>query len=73
MICKQFFEQDVVHLTPTAGKNLIDTILYNAEEFFNAQLIDLDTEMEVVEAYDPVHQKQVPATESWQWKGSWKD
>ena len=34
---------------------MIDTILFNAEEFFSAQFIDLETEMEVVEAYDPLH------------------
>ena len=49
----QVFEKDGVHLTPTAGKVFIDTILYNSEEFFDAQFVDLEPEMEVVEEYSP--------------------
>jgi hypothetical protein len=49
----QVFEKDGVHLTPTAGKVFIDTILYNSEEFFDAQFVDLEPEMEVVEEYIP--------------------
>ena len=43
-----------MHLTPSAGKIFIDAILFYAEEFFSAQFVDLATEMEVVEEYDPV-------------------
>ena len=42
----QVFEADGVHLTPTAGKNFLETILFNSEEFFTAQFIDLENEME---------------------------
>jgi hypothetical protein len=42
----QVFEPDGVHLTTTAGKHFIETILYNAEEFFTAEFVDLKNESE---------------------------
>ena len=47
----QVFEIDGVHLTPTAGKVFIDTILFNSEEFFAAQFIDLESEKENITEY----------------------
>ena len=51
----QVFEQDGVHLTTTSGSVFVNAVLFNAEEFYSAQFIDLETEMEVVEEYDPIH------------------
>jgi hypothetical protein len=38
----QTFEPDSVHLNPTSGKLFVNAILFNAEAFFNAEVIDLD-------------------------------
>ena len=43
----QVFEEDGVHLTPCSGKVFVNTILYNADAFFTAELIDLEEEMEI--------------------------
>lgn len=47
----QQFESDGVHLTATAGKMFVEAILMTAENFFNAENIDLtnDVDMEIVE------------------------
>jgi hypothetical protein len=42
----QPFEQDRVHFTPSSGKVFINTLLFNADAFFNAEIINLDEEME---------------------------
>ena len=48
----QKFEYDGVHLTPECGAIFVETMLENAEAFFNAEIvdIDLDEEMETGEA-----------------------
>ncbi len=43
----QNFEPDMVHLTMEAGLTFIDGILRAAEDFFNAELVDLEDEREV--------------------------
>ena len=45
----QLFEQDGVHFTPSSGKVFINTLLFNADAFFNAEVINLDDEMETGE------------------------
>jgi hypothetical protein len=45
----QVCEQKSVHLTLKLGKVFIDSILFNAEEFFAAQYVDLEMKTEVVE------------------------
>ena len=48
----QQFDDQGVHLTPTAGKMLVEAILMTAEAFFVAEILDLtkeDTEMISVE------------------------
>ena len=42
----QKFEYDGIHLTPEYGAVFIETTLGNAEAFFNADLVDLEEEME---------------------------
>ena len=41
----QEFESDGVHLNPMSGKLFVNTILFNSDAFFNAQIINLDEEM----------------------------
>ena len=41
----QEFEADGVHLNPMSGNLFVNTILYNSDAFFNAQVINLDDEM----------------------------
>jgi hypothetical protein len=43
------FKKDVVHFTENAGKLYVNTLLYNAEVFFKAELIELENEMEINE------------------------
>ena len=43
----QVFEQDGVHLTPTSGKVFLEAVLFNAEEYFEAEFVDLEMEVEV--------------------------
>ena len=42
----QLFKQDGVHFTPSSGKVFINTLLFNADAFFNAEVINLDEDME---------------------------
>jgi hypothetical protein len=42
----QKFNQDMVHLTDQAGLMFVDSILNAAEDFFKAELVDLDEEEE---------------------------
>ena len=41
----QVFESDGVHLTPASQKVFINTLLFNADAFFNAEVINLEEEM----------------------------
>jgi hypothetical protein len=41
----QVFESDGVHLTPASRKVFINTLLFNADAFFNAEVINLEEEM----------------------------
>ena len=43
----QVFEQDGVHLTATSGKVFVNALLYNADTFFTAELVDLEENMEI--------------------------
>ena len=43
----QTFENDGVHLTVSAGKVFVNALLYNADAFFNTDVINLEEEMEV--------------------------
>ncbi len=49
----QQFENDGVHYNETSGRVFLDTILSDAETFFNAELIELDEESNEVEKYIP--------------------
>ena len=42
----QIFEQDGVHLTPSSGKVFVNTMLFNADAFFNTEVVDLEEDME---------------------------
>ncbi len=35
-----------MHFTPSSGKVFVNTILYNADAFFNTEVVDLDEDME---------------------------
>ena len=37
----QIFEQDGVHLTPTSGRVYVNALLYNADAFFSAEIVNL--------------------------------
>jgi hypothetical protein len=42
----QVFESDGIHLTESAGKVFVNTLLFNADALFNAEVVDLEEEME---------------------------
>ena len=59
----QIFEQDGVHLTPTSGRVFVNALLYNADAFFSAEIVNLgdegmDTEDDVNEVGVVVRPKQ---------------
>jgi hypothetical protein len=43
----QVFEEDGVHLTASSGRVFVNALLYNADTFFNKEIIHLDEDMEV--------------------------
>jgi hypothetical protein len=43
----QVFEEDGVHLTASSGRVFVNALLYNADTFFNTEIIQLDEDMEV--------------------------
>ena len=42
----QVFEKDGVHFTPSSGKVFVNTILYNADAYFNTEVVELNEDME---------------------------
>ena len=42
----QMFQQDGVHFTPTSGKVFVNTMLFNADTFFNTEIVELEENMD---------------------------
>ena len=42
----QMFEQDGVHFTPSSGKVFVTTMLFNADTFFNTEIVELVEDMD---------------------------
>ena len=60
----QLFETDGVHLTATAGKVFVNTILYNSHDFFSAEVVDLVEEMEMDVVENGQTSKEMEKTET---------
>ena len=50
----QIFEADGVHLTPTSGKVFVNALLFNADAYFTAELINLEEDTEEMEEGDEI-------------------